>query len=213
MSKKKLFIFAADGTLVNAYTAIAKSLNFTRRAFDYPPVSLREVKRKVGRGDKLFVQSFFPPSIVRRALKLYRVHHRKSVIKYSKLMPYAKYLLRSLKRRKKILAIASNRPKRFTRLVLDKVGIRRYFDVILCADEVGKLKPHPKILHTVVKNTGVARDEAVYLGDMDIDLETAHRAKIDSVFVRGGSSTLGDVKNYHKKKVVRSLREVLGLYE
>jgi phosphoglycolate phosphatase-like HAD superfamily hydrolase len=45
---------------------------------------------------------------------------------------------------------------------------------------------------------------------MDIDLETARRAKIDAVFVKGGSSKLSDVKKYKEKIVINSLKE---LYE
>jgi phosphoglycolate phosphatase-like HAD superfamily hydrolase len=47
---------------------------------------------------------------------------------------------------------------------------------------------------------------------MDIDLETAKRASIDAVYVKGGSSTLKEIKKYKNKKIISDLREIIKLY-
>jgi len=205
MGVKKLFIFDLDGTLADAYGAIEKSINFTLKRLGLMPVAYREVKRRVGKGDRLFMRSFFPAKDMEKALKLYRPHHAKALLKYTRLRPYAKKLLYTLKREKKLLAIASNRPYYYTNIILKTLGIRKYFDVVLCADQINSLKPDPKILHIIIKKMGVSKEEAVYTGDMDIDMETARRAKVDAIFITGGSSTLSAVKKYKNKKVVYSL--------
>jgi phosphoglycolate phosphatase len=212
MVTKKLYIFDLDGTLANAYRAIEKSLNFTLKKLGCPPVSYQEAKRKVGRGDKLFMETFFEKNNIERALAIYRSHHQRALVTHSRLKPYAKNLLVVLKRKNKILAVASNRPSYFTNLILKAVGIRKYFDLVLCADEIKSNKPNPKILNIIVRRFAVKKQEAVFIGDMDIDLETARRAHMDMVFVKGGSSTLAAVKKYKDKKVISSLKEVLGLY-
>lgn len=212
MVTKKLYIFDLDGTLANAYRAIEKSLNFTLKKLGCPPVSYQEAKRKVGRGDKLFMETFFEKNNIERALAIYRSHHQRALVTHSRLKPYAKNLLVVLKRKNKILAVSSNRPSYFTNLILKAVGIRKYFDLVLCADEIKSNKPNPKILNIIVRRFAVKKQEAVFIGDMDIDLETARRAHMDMVFVKGGSSTLAAVKKYKDKKVISSLKEVLGLY-
>jgi len=209
---KRLFIFDLDGTLVDAYQAIENSLNFTRRKFGYPKVSRFKVKRSVGRGDKLFVETFFPFSHAQEALKIYRQHHKKSLKAYSKLRPYAESLLKNLHKQKKKIAIASNRPAYYTNIIIKSLGIRRYLDYILCADQIDSLKPHPKILFDIFRKFKVNKKEAVYVGDMDIDLETARRAKVDFIFITGGSSRVSDLDKYRNKKVVRSLELILNLY-
>jgi phosphoglycolate phosphatase len=213
ISQKKLFIFDVDGTLVDAYRAIEKSLNFTLKKLGLPPVSYQEAKRNVGRGDTLFIETFFPRGNPQRALEVYRAHHEKALLVYSKLKPYAKQVLNVLKNKGMILAVASNRPAYFTDILITKLGIKGYFDCILCADEIKSPKPNPKILNTIVKRFHVRRKETVFVGDMDIDLETAQRAKIDAVFIKGGSSTLQSVKKYANKKIVASLKEILSLYQ
>ena len=212
MTNKKLFIFDLDGTLADAYKAIEKSLNFTLQRLGLKKVSYGEAKRKVGRGDKAFMEMFFPENTIKRALQIYRDHHKKALKIHSKARPYAKELLKGLKRRHKLTAIASNRPSVYTNLILKSLGIKKYFNVVLCADEVKSNKPDPKILNVIVKKLKINKSDTVFVGDMDIDLETAKRAGIDMVFIKGGSSRLRAVKKYKNKKVIASLREILYLY-
>jgi len=205
MGVKRLFIFDLDGTLADAYGAIEKSINFTLKRLGLPLVAYQEVKKRVGRGDRLFMKSFFPAKDMEKVLKVYRPHHAKALLRYTRLKPYAKKLLYTLKKEKKLLAIASNRPYYYTNIILKKLGIRKYFDVVLCADQINSLKPGPKILYTIIKKLGVSKEETVYTGDMDIDMETAKRAKVDAIFITGGSSTINAVKKYKNKKVIHSL--------
>ncbi|MDD5195407.1 MAG: HAD family hydrolase [Candidatus Omnitrophica bacterium] len=210
---KKIFIFDLDGTLVDAYQAIFKSLNFTRKQIGLAPVSYKEAKRKVGRGDKRFMREFFSKNDFKRALIIYRRHHKQSLKRYSRLKPYARYILSILKKRKKILAIASNRPKYFTDVILKCLKIKKYFSMVVCADQIKSVKPNPKILYTILKRFNFFPQDAVYVGDMAIDLEAAKRARIDAVFVKGGSSSLREIKRYSNKHVISLLKEILDLYE
>lgn len=212
MKEKKLYIFDLDGTLVDSFGAIEKSLNYTLKKLGYSQVSYTVVKRSVGRGDRLFISTFFPKELCEKALETFRLHHRQSLLRYSKLLPFARKLLYQLKRRKKILAVATNRPRLFTNIIMDKLDIKKYFDYILCADEIKSLKPDPRILRTVMNRFQVTCDDTVFVGDMDIDLETAMRASVDAVFIKGGSSSLRDIRKYSNKRIVSSLDEIVDLF-
>jgi phosphoglycolate phosphatase len=211
MNAKKLFIFDLDGTIADAYTAIWKSLNFTREELGFKPVSYSEVKRKVGRGDRLFMEVFFPRDRMDEALKIYIKHHKKSLVKYSKQKKNARKVLNILAKKSKLLAIASNRPYYFTRIILKSLNMRKYFDIVACADQIGKIKPDPGILYYVLRKLHVKKQDAVFIGDMGIDMETAKRAGMDAMFITGGSSTVNSVKKYKNKKVIRSLEEIFKL--
>lgn len=210
MPGKKLFIFDLDGTLVDAYTAIWKSLNFTLKKLNYPPVSFQEAKGNVGKGDRSFMEAFFLKDDIDEALRIYRSHHKRSLKKYSHPLPYAKKTLSLLKKRKKKIAVASNRPRYFTDIIVNKLGLRKYVDYVLCGDEIKSLKPCPKILNMIMAKFGTGKKETVFIGDMDIDLETAKRAKVDAIFIKGGSSALKDVRKYRNKKIISSLK---GLFK
>lgn len=209
LNSKKLFIFDLDGTLADAYTAIEKSLNFTLKKIGLAPVTYEKVKKTVGMGDRIFMESFFPEKDIEKALKIYRAHHRKALLRYVKLKPFAKKLLYVLKRRNRFLAIASNRPDYFTNIILKKLGIKKYFDIVLCADRINSLKPDPKILNIIVRKSGFQKQEAVYVGDMVIDAETAKRAGVDFIFITGGSSKIQEISKYDIKGIVYSLNGIL----
>lgn len=211
MNAKKLFIFDLDGTVADAYTAIWKSLNFTRGKFGLKPVSYNESKRKVGRGDRLLMEMFFPKDRMDEALDIYKKHHKKSLVRYSKQKKNAKKVLNILAKKSKLLAIASNRPSYFTKVILKSLDMEKYFDIVACADQVGSIKPDPGILYYVLRKLHVKIRDAVFIGDMGIDMETAKRAVMDAIFITGGSSSVNSVRKYKNKKVIRSLEEILKL--
>ena len=209
MNTKKLFIFDLDGTIADAYTAIWKSLNFTRGKFGLEPVSYNEAKRKVGRGDRLFMEMFFPRDRMEEALDIYRIHHKKTLARYSKQKKNARRVLSRLRKRSCLLAVASNRPYYFTKIIIKTLDMKKYFDIVACADKIGSIKPDPGVLYYILRKLHVEIQDAVFIGDMDIDMETAKRAKMDAVFITGGSSSLNSVKKYKNKKVISSLDEIL----
>jgi phosphoglycolate phosphatase len=159
----KLIIFDLDGTLVNAYKAIEDSLNFTFRKFNRPPVGISLVRRSVGWGDKNFIRDFFKNPDVTKALRIYRSRHKKSLLKYARVIPGVRRSLRLLRKKGFKLAIASNRPKKFTDILLGSLALRPYFDVVACGKSKEDLKPSPKLLRKVMDKLGVQPDEAVYV--------------------------------------------------
>lgn len=211
MPLKNVFIFDLDGTLVDSYRAIRESLNSARAELGYSGVSLIDVIKNIGNGDKLFINHFFNGADRVPALTRYRRHHGQSLRAHVRRKPYALVLLKALKRKKCKLAIASNRPRYFTNIVLATLKINECFDVVCCADEVGALKPNPKILRVILRRLRAVPAQAFFIGDMAVDLETARRAKIDAVFVRGGSSTLAQAREYRDIRIVSDLRHIIGL--
>ncbi len=161
LTEKKLFIFDLDGTLTDAYRAIEKSLNFTRLKMGEEPVPFDVVKKNIGNGDRNFIAVFFPKHSVDNALAIYRAHHKGSLEKYAKMKPYARMLLYNLKRKKKLVALATNRPSYYTNIVLSCLKVKKYFDCVMCADEIKSLKPNPKILHLILKKLEIKKQEAV----------------------------------------------------
>ena len=100
-----------------------------------------------------------------------------------KFLPGAWGILKFLKNNGYKLAIASNRPIKFTRIILKVLGISDFFDMVLCADRAPKPKPYPDMLWVIAKRLKVKTQDILYVGDMTIDVHCAQRAGIRS----GGS--------------------------
>lgn len=205
---KKLIIFDLDGTLVDAYQAIISSFNFTMTALGYRTETDEVIKRAVGWGDTKLLEPFVSRKDLKIALSVYRRHHLRSLKAHVRWLPEAKELLICLKKKDKKVAIASNRPKRFTKIILKSLGASKFFDKVLCADQLKFGKPHPLILLRLIKALGVPKRDVLYVGDMVIDVVTGKRAGVETAAVSTGSSALQELKRARPTYLFKDLAEL-----
>jgi len=205
MDNIKLVIFDLDGTLIDAYTAIEKSVNYVMKKLGYPLRSYSVIRKAVGAGDIKLVSGFVSVKDLEKAVFLYRRHHKAALLKYSALMPDAKPLLRYLKGKGHKLAVASNRPTKFSRILIRHLKIAKYFDYSLCADKLKLGKPHPEILLKIMRKLGAKKAQRLYVGDMAIDAQAGKRAGVKTIIVATGSSTISEIKKANPQLVIRNL--------
>ena len=213
MKKIKLVIFDLDGTLVDAYKAITDSLNFVLGRAGGDSVDGEAVKRTVGWGDTHLIKQYVPQQEVDKAISAYRQHHARSLESGTVFTPGAKHLLDELKSKGYKLAVASNRAMQYTFIILKHLQIQNTFDHILCGDMVTNPKPAPDMLNQILKHFKLVPDEAVYVGDMIIDVEAGHRAGIRTIAVLNGSSTKEEISHLEPFKITDNVYDVAGILE
>ena len=210
MKDISLAIFDLDGTLVDAYPAIYRSVNFTLKKFGHPAQDERVIRRAVGWGDKELLRPFVHAGELDRALAVYRRYHATALLTGTRLLPGARRVLSTLKQRGYKLAVASNRPTRFSRIILKRCAIGRYFDYMLCGDKVARGKPDPMILKAILARLKTPPAHAVYIGDMFIDVQTARRACVRSIALATGSSTRAELRRERPDALLAGLAGILG---
>jgi HAD superfamily hydrolase (TIGR01509 family) len=102
-------------------------------------------------------------------------------------------------------AVATNRGKSLVPL-LEMLGMRDLFDILVSSNDVTRNKPDPECLLIILKRFGLAPDEALYVGDSDIDRETAARAGTPFAAYRNPS-----LKADHHLRAHTDLLEVLDV--
>lgn len=209
--KFQLIVFDLDGTLVNSYPAIISSVNYTLRRFGLNGRSDSAIKRAVGWGDKALLVPFFGKQRLSAALKIYRKHHKKSLREKSEFMPQAKRLLGYLDKKGYKLAVASNRPHRFSNILLKHLKIKKCFDYVLCKDQIKFGKPHPSILNKIMRRLKVSKESTLYVGDMAIDVRTGRRAKVKTFAVTTGSSTIIELGREKPDFISRNLSKLFKI--
>ncbi|MBF0511786.1 MAG: HAD family hydrolase [Candidatus Omnitrophica bacterium] len=209
----KAVIFDLDGTLVNAYPAVADSVNNALNALGLKNRSPDEIKRSVGGGDRKLLACFVGEKRADEALRIYRPHHAKALLAFGgvKLEPGALTLLTFLKKKGFKLAIASNRPSRFTRIILQKLGIKLFFDRVRCADQVKRPKPYPDLLWDIARKFRLKESELLYVGDMTIDIACAHKAGVRMVAVATGSSSKKELNRLKPWRIISRIDKLKAI--
>ena len=207
----KLIIFDLDGTLVNAYPAIIASFNYTMRQLGYPTRDNASIRRAVGWGDENLLRPFIKEKDLKKVITVYRRHHKLALLKQSRLFPGARRLLGYLKARGYKLAVASNRPTRFSWILIRHLKIKKYFNYVLCADKLKYIKPHPYILRKIIQKFQLKPGQAFYVGDMIIDALAGRRAKIKTMIVTTGSSSPLEIKKEKPYRIIGKLSELYDI--
>lgn len=211
MERIKLIIFDLDGTLVDAYAAITSSFNYTMQRLNYPRQSALIIRRAVGWGDQNLLKPFLNLKDLEIALTIYRKHHFNALIRKSRLFAKAETILIYLKKKGYKLAIASNRPTKFSWILIRHLKIAKYFDYVLCADSLKHIKPHPEILNKIMQRFSLKPRQTLYVGDMAIDAQAARRAKVKTIIVTTGSSTKQEIKKERPYRIIKKISELLQI--
>ncbi len=182
-------VFDLDGTLVDSYRAIAESLNYARSRFDEPPLSDEAVRRTVGRGLESLIADSLGRQRVEQGVRLFRERYAEIYAGATFLLPGVDSALMELRRRGYPMTVASNKPARFGRAILEELGVAEHFVDILGPDIVGSTKPEPTMIHRCLELMGVPRERALYVGDMVLDVESARQAGVHVALIEGGSSS------------------------
>ena len=187
-------VFDLDGTLVDSYAAIAASLNHARAVHGLPALPLGEVRRAVGHGLESLIARYLGADRVADGVRLFREEYARALDGGTVPCPGALSALAELRARGFRLAVASNKPASFSTRILENLGILPLLEAVLGPEAPLLPKPDPAMLRACLRVLGVEREEALYVGDMVLDAETAARAGVAVLLVQGGSSEASELR-------------------
>src|SRR5262245_17051947 len=202
-------LFDFDGTLADSYDAIAASVNHVRAHRGLPPLSVPEVRKHVGRGPGYLLAHTVTPGDPKENDALYRAHHPTVMKEGTRLLAGAHDVLAALKGRGMKLAVCSNKPVGYTRELLAVLGIAPYLDVVLGPEDVERPKPAPDMLLAGLARLNVTAKEALYVGDMTVDVVTARAAGVRVWIVPTGSDDLDTLRNAGSDRLLSDLSELM----
>ena len=183
-------LFDLDGTLVDSYTALAEAVNFARRKHGLHELSAARIRDFVGDGLETMLQRAFETENVPKSAKIaFEEHYDEICCAKSKVLADVEETIAALHGRGVVMAVCTNKPTSFSKKILDFLQLAPYFRAIVGPDLAGARKPEARhLLHTLAA-TSCAPGEALFVGDMPIDVHAARNSGIDVAVVATGSST------------------------
>jgi phosphoglycolate phosphatase len=182
-------IFDLDGTLLNTLDDIKDSVNYALNKFNYPLRTLEEVRKSVGNGAKILIDNVVPPNTSTEdsamCLEVYKEHYAHN--SQNKTRPYDGILslLKLLYQQDIKLAIVSNKFD-FSVKELCRIYFGEYIHVAIGESANVARKPAPDSIYTAIKELDSVKSRVIYVGDSDVDVQTAHNAGIPCIGVTWG---------------------------
>lgn len=207
MKKYDLAIFDLDGTILYTLEDLKNSLNHALSSHGFPERTLEEVRRFVGNGVRKLVERGAPagtdPAELDALYETFHEHYRQHDLDNTRPYEGVPELMDRLKAAGLHLAVVSNKVDYG---VKDLCG-RFYpgmFDAALGERPGVAKKPAPDLVNAVLAETGISRERAVYIGDSEVDLQTARNAGMDEVAVSWGFRTVAELKEKGAMRIVDS---------
>ena len=216
MKKKKYdgVIFDLDGTLLDTLEDLKNSVNYALSACNMPERSYEEVRHFVGNGVKRLMELSVPDGFANpdfeRAYELFREHYVKHCNDLTDLYPGIRELLWALKQDGFRMAIVSNKYYHGVQALKEQY-FTEYLDVAIGEKEGIRKKPAPDTVLTALKELGISKERAVYVGDSEVDLATAQNTGMDCITVGWGFRTRKEQEAAGAKVFVNRPLEIIGL--
>ena len=184
------YIFDLDGTLLDTLQDLANSVNYALRQHGMPEHSIDDIRRFVGNGVRLLMERAVPDGAqnpqFEAAFATFRQHYMQHSLDTTQ--PYDGILetIHELKARGCHMAVVSNKMMAATQELV------RYFfpeiEVAIGENEAAGIrkKPAPDTVVEALRQLGVGKEGAVYVGDSDVDVATACNSGLPCISVLWG---------------------------
>ena len=185
------YIFDLDGTLLDTLTDLAASCNFALRTHGMPEHSIDDVRRFVGNGVRKLMERAIPEGEANpdfeATFATFCEHYMHHSLDTTKPYPAIMETLAELKARGCRLAVVSNKMMAAT-VELCKHFFPDTIEVAIGENEAEGIckKPAPDTVYAALRKLGVNKDDAVYVGDSDVDIQTAANSGLPCISVLWG---------------------------
>lgn len=193
----RLIVFDLDGTLIDSRKDLANSINAMLSDFKRQPLPEEIIAEYIGDGAGMLVRRALgdpaDEALVESALTSFLIHYREHKLDYTYVYDGVFQALDALRTAPdgapRKMAVLTNKPIGPSLAICDALGLSPYFFRIYGGNSFSTKKPDPEGLTTLLREAGVQPEQAVMVGDSDVDILTARRAKTWAIGCRYGLSS------------------------
>lgn len=211
----KAVIFDLDGTLLDTLEDLTDAVNAALEEYGLPVRSIEEVRNFVGNGIRtLMIRAVGEETHPKfeEIFAFFQTYYKEHT--NCKTCPYEGVLevLELLKERGIKMAIVSNKVDTAVKS-LNEAYFSEYIDIAIGEREGIRRKPAPDSLNEVLSILGINKDEAIYVGDSDVDIKTAKNADVSCISVSWGFRDAKFLKEHGAEHIIEKPMELLDYME
>lgn len=209
-----IYVFDLDGTLLDTLRDLAASVNYALRSTGMPERTIEEIRWFVGNGVKKLMERAVPEGTdnprFEEAYQTFREHYllhgQDTTVPYEGIME----MLQALKDNGKQIAVVSNKFYKATEELC-----RHFFggvvDVAIGEREGIRKKPAPDTVEEALRQLNAHSEHAVYVGDSDVDIETAKNSGLPCISVLWGFRDMDFLMAHGATTFVATPHELLDI--
>lgn len=215
---KELIVFDLDGTLIDTKKDIASACNHALAQCGFPQHNLDDYNMLVGRGIYNLFRAAMPAELqdeereenVKKMAEIFVPYYNEHIMDYTRPYPGIVETLRRLYLEMGLkVAVASNKYQAGTEKLVSEFFPEITFSRILGQREGQPIKPDPQIVFECMAAAGVDDlSKVLYIGDSDVDMQTARNAKVDALGVAWGFRSREELRDNGAMAVIESAEEI-----
>ena len=204
-------IFDMDGTILDTLEDLWSAVNAALSENSLPGRSLEEVRGFVGNGLYKLVERAVPSGtsdeVKARVFKSFNDYYALHSSEKTKPYPGIVHMLESLKKNGVKIAVCSNKPD-YAVQELCRIHFPGLFDAAAGAKDREHVKPCPDVVNGILEELGVSKEKVVYIGDSEVDIQTARNAGTACISVCWGFKTRTFLQENGAERIVNSAAEL-----
>jgi phosphoglycolate phosphatase len=212
----KLVMFDLDGTLIDSVPDLAKAIDHMLVKFELPKAGEERVRSWVGNGAGKLVERALSyhqadvETLQQAAMNEFLRCYEESCAQDTCLYPGVREGLIEFQQRGCLMAIITNKPRRFIKPILQALDIDHYFSYLSGGDDHPNKKPQPDSLLECMKFFNVDQTQALMIGDSCNDIEAAKNANVLVAAVDYGYNHGRDIVEDKPDIIVSSINQVIN---
>lgn len=208
----KLLVFDLDGTLINSQNDIVWAFNKTLEEFNKAPAPTGQILEFVGTGIRPLLDLYLNARTSEDSDRVYHVFSKNYLAHVCDETHLYDGILDILKENSLPKLILTNKSLLFTKPIVEKLDLGKYFLEYFGRESFKEKKPHPEPLLQISKKYQISPDHILMIGDTHVDIECANAAQTKSCGVLygfGKANELQQAKPTWLAKNTNDLHEIL----
>ena len=206
---KPVILFDFDGTIMDTGPSIRKAAKQSLEKYR-PDLEITDEMLNAFIGPSLYeiFGKYVNDDELEDIVNDYRKINRSLHDEYVRPFPYAIEVLKDLNEEGYVCAIVSSKGREMIELGLSLYDMQQYFDEIVALEDVEFTKPNPEGINIALERLARGRDQAIYVGDTESDMEAGSRAGLFTIAVAFDKIANEDILKRKSNRVVHDLRDI-----